>query len=59
MGKTKGTIEVPAGIDQDGALAAAKADERIGKMLEGQNIVKVIWVPGKILNVITPKQKKK
>merc|ERR1712146_357748 len=54
MGKTKGTIEVPAGIDQEGALAAAMADERLGKLLEGKNIVKVIFVPGKILNIVIP-----
>ena len=34
------------------AIAAAKADEKIVSMLEGKNIVKEIYVPGKIVNIV-------
>jgi leucyl-tRNA synthetase len=36
------------------AMAAATADARINKYLEGKEIKKKIYVPGKILNLIVP-----
>ena len=57
LGKTKGTVEVPADCDQEGAMAAVMDDEKLGAMLEGKDIKKVIWVPGKIINLIIPKKK--
>ena len=51
-GKMRGTVRVDASIDKDGALAAAKADENIARYLADKNIVKEIFVPGKILNLI-------
>ena len=50
-GKTKVTVSVPAEIAKDEALAAGKkALEEAGK-LEG-NIVKEIYVPGRIINFV-------
>ena len=49
LGKTKGTISIPKDADQDTAVNAAK--EMLGNRLTG-NIVKVIYVPGRILNFI-------
>jgi leucyl-tRNA synthetase len=51
-GKTRATIEVAADISKDDFLAAAKSDERIKKYLEGKNIIKEIYVPGKISNFV-------
>lgn len=51
-GKMRGTVSVDASIDKDGALASAKADENIARYLADKNIVKEIFVPGKILNLI-------
>lgn len=51
-GKMRGTVSVDASIDKDGALAAAKADENIARYLADKNIIKEIFVPGKILNLI-------
>ena len=50
MGKTRGTIEVPADISKDQFLKLAK--EQVSKYLEGKTIVKEIYVPGKICNFV-------
>ena len=50
-GKMRGTIKVSADASQDEIVEVAKASEEISKHLAG-NIVKVIYVPKKILNVI-------
>jgi leucyl-tRNA synthetase len=50
-GKTRATIDVPADISKDDFLAQAKADERVAKFLTG-NIVKEIYVPGRICNIV-------
>ena len=48
-GKTKATVKVAADIDKDSAIAAAK--EALGDKLSG-NIVKEIYVPGRIVNIV-------
>ena len=52
QGKKRGEIMVPKDVDQDTALAAAKANEDIAKWLDGMQIVKVILVPGRLLNLV-------
>lgn len=51
-GKVRGTIEVPAEVDQAQALAAAEQQPNVQKFIVGKKMVKVIFVPGKILNLI-------
>ena len=51
-GKLKSTIRIAADAGKDDALAAARADERIAALLEGKTIVKEIYVPGKIVNIV-------
>jgi leucyl-tRNA synthetase len=51
-GKVRATIELPLNCSADVALAAAKADEKIASMLEGKTIVKEIYVPNKIVNIV-------
>ena len=48
----KSTIRIAADAKQDEAIAAAKADEKIAALLDGKTIVKEIYVPGKILNIV-------
>ena len=48
-GKTKATVKVAADIDKDSAIAAAK--EALGDKLSG-NIIKEIYVPGRIVNIV-------
>ena len=52
QGKKRGEISVPKDVDRDSALAAAQADETVNKWLEGMQIVKVILVPGRLLNIV-------
>ena len=39
-------------IDQEGAVAAALAAPNVQKFTDGKQIKKIIFVPGKILNLI-------
>ena len=48
-GKTRALINVAADVDKDTAIAAAK--EALGDKLTG-NIVKEIYVPGRIVNIV-------
>jgi leucyl-tRNA synthetase len=52
MGKTRSTITVAADISKEDFLAAAKADAKIAKYLEGKTIIKEIYIPGKICNFV-------
>ena len=49
-GKTRVTIQVPADADKDTILNSAK--EALGERLEGKTIIKEIYVPGKIVNIV-------
>lgn len=49
-GKTRGTVEVPKGADKDAALALAM--EAVPRLKEQGTPVKVIYVPGRILNLV-------
>ncbi|MBQ8746359.1 MAG: leucine--tRNA ligase [Clostridia bacterium] len=51
-GKVKGTITVPAAAAQADVIAAAKADAKVAAALEGKTIVKEIYVPGRIVNIV-------
>ena len=51
-GKLKTTVTVPTGSDQEAVLAVVTADAKIAKLMEGKEIVKVIHVPDKLVNLI-------
>ena len=51
-GKFKGTIIVPVDSDQDAVVEAAKASEKVAKAIAGMQIVKVIHVKNKLVNLI-------
>ena len=55
-GKLRGTVEVPVGSDQDAIVAAAKAEPKVAKFLNGMDVVKIIHVPGKLVNFIVKPQ---
>ncbi len=52
MGKTKCTVMVPKDADQATAVEIAKADDKIAALLAGKTIVKEIYVPGRIVNIV-------
>ena len=51
-GKLKGTITVPVDSDQESVVEAAKANEKVAKAIAGMQIVKVIHVKNKLVNLI-------
>ena len=51
-GKFKGTIIVPVDSDQDTVVEAAKANEKVAKAIAGMQIIKVIHVKNKLVNLI-------
>ncbi|KAF8066270.1 leucine--tRNA ligase [Scenedesmus sp. PABB004] len=53
-GKMRGTVELGVAASQDDALAAARGLPNVAKQVEGKEVKKVIYVPGKILNLIVP-----
>jgi leucyl-tRNA synthetase len=50
-GKTRGTIQVPKDVTQEGAVAAAMEDAGIAKFVTGSP-KKVVFVPGRLLNIV-------
>ena len=50
MGKTKAVIRISVNASKEEALDAAK--KALGAKLEGKKILKEIFVPGKIINIV-------
>ncbi|PRI65466.1 Leucine--tRNA ligase [Haemophilus influenzae] len=51
-GKVRGKVTVAADADGDTVKTIAFADENVKKFIDNQHIVKVIYVVGKLLNVV-------
>jgi leucyl-tRNA synthetase len=51
-GKMRGTVKVSVDVDQAGAMEMAQALETVQRQLDGKDVKKIIFVPGKILNII-------
>ena len=51
-GKLKGVIKVAADADEDTAKAAALADAKVQAATQGKNVVKIIVIKGKIVNIV-------
>lgn len=51
-GKLRSTITVSKTAETADAIAAAKADPKVAAALEGKTVVKEIYVPGKIVNIV-------
>jgi len=51
-GKLRGTVTAPADSDEAAVVEIAKADERIAANLADKQVVKTIYVPGKLLNFV-------
>ena len=52
MGKVRAKITVPVDMAKDDVLAEAKAESKIAELLEGKEIKKEIYVPGKLVNFV-------
>ena len=51
-GKVRTRLSVAADIQKDDAIAFAKAEDRIAAEINGKNVVKEIYVPGKLVNIV-------
>ena len=51
-GKVKARIDVAADASKDDLEAAARADERVAALVAGKNVVKVIAIPGRMVNLV-------
>ena len=51
-GKLRGVVSVPADADKDAVIAAAKEDEKVRSFIADKTIVKEIFVPGRMVNIV-------
>ena len=51
-GKMRAKINIPADMEQADVLSLAKQDENVKKECEGKNIVKEIYVKGRLVNIV-------
>ena len=52
QGKLRGTISVPVDSEEAAVVEAAKAVDKVARAIEGMDIVKVIHVKNKLVNLI-------
>jgi leucyl-tRNA synthetase len=51
-GKVRGKIEAPVGASQADVIALARGIPNVALFVDGKDIVKEIYVPGKLLNIV-------
>jgi leucyl-tRNA synthetase len=51
-GKVRGRIEVPADIGEDEAKTIALADENVRRHVEGKEVGRMVYVPGRLVNIV-------
>ncbi len=51
-GKLRSSLQMPASANEDFIKSAALADEKVKVHLEGKQVVKTIYVPGKLVNIV-------
>jgi leucyl-tRNA synthetase len=51
-GKVRAVLEIPPDLDRDSILAKAKEEQGVRRHTDGKNIVKEIYVPGKMVNFV-------
>jgi len=51
-GKLRGQVEVAADADKNTVIAAAKEERRVSPYISGKTILKEVYVPGRLVNVV-------
>ena len=51
-GKVRGKLTVPAGLSEDAALEAARGDRNVSSHLDGKAVLKTVFVPDRLLNLV-------
>jgi len=52
MGKVRGKVTVAKDADESAVMEKVMADEKLKSMLEGKQIIKTIYVKGKLMNIV-------
>ena len=52
MGKVRSRVTIPVDMPKDEVIALAKEDEKIKELIDGKQIKKEIYVPGKLVNIV-------
>ena len=52
MGKVRSRMVIPVDMAKDEVIALAKQDEKIKELIDGKQIKKEIYVPGKLVNIV-------
>ena len=52
LGKKRATLTVPVDSDQAAILALAKEEAHVKEFITGKEIIKVIYVPGRLMNLV-------
>ena len=51
-GKVRARLNVAADISQEEAIGLAKAESKVAEEIAGKTVVKEIYVPGKLVNLV-------
>ena len=51
-GKLRASMPAPRGSSQDSILEMARQDEKVQRQLEGKELVKIVFVPDKLINIV-------
>jgi leucyl-tRNA synthetase len=51
-GKTRGKVRVPRGAEEAAIVAAALHEEAVRRFVDGKELKKQIYVPGRLLNLV-------
>jgi leucyl-tRNA synthetase len=51
-GKLRGQVEVPNPPVEEQVLSAVRSNDKVQQWVSGKQIVKTIYVPGKLVNVV-------
>ena len=51
-GKVKTKMIIPANLDREGMEKAAMENPEVKELLDGKSVMKVIAVPGKLVNIV-------
>ena len=52
MGKLRAKLDLPTDVSKEDALAQAQAHPNIQKYIEGKTIRKLVYVPGRLINIV-------
>jgi leucyl-tRNA synthetase len=52
-GKLRGTVEVPSTYEKKDVVKEARAHEKVSEILRGRTLVREIYVPGRLVNLVT------